>query len=731
MKKKLLITGAIVLPLLVGAATVRWWLNPSLKWLGVNSELLQALDALIQIALYLGTGFTIYLKFLRKVTARRVHKASRAITRRRAKLMIDGRSIIERPDLDQEFDEFLSSDYRYGFAIGASGVGKTIAMAAEGRRLLDRGWTVLLLRGGSFTVASALADLAHELQVAPNTLSWSAIAEFWKSGTKASSGFVLMIDPLDLTAIDAVDRELELLHDAIGTVAPERVKVIASVRDTAWDRFHDLSSFTLYEPTGGAGRKSGRRYSELPVTDFTNHELDRALEMIGATELITPGRHGANVNAHVATLRGMLNHPATFEHYAELQQSGDESVVQNVTWSSFLGERLAKILLQVRQQSKTTLELQDHLIRLALLGQRERSNDFQVELELVKQELPSLFVRQASQMPSAYEALVDNGLLIETAGPDGSKLGFRISDAGAYFLSFDLERQLAGRSTDDIEKVAGDWLEAASSFQPLLDALLAWIDRLAENPSDEGLLALLRAVVQRYQFRHSSLFSLMSPRVMESVFVLAERSDNDSYHDYWEVAREVRSSPEALAEIRRRLEDREPRIRRLAAELSGRHRDGEAALDLISLLDDEDHDVSHNAYVALGKVGRAAGEPLLQIADDPTRPASLRSRCLNALRGVGFRDARVSEVITHCLRDSVAGDSELLRSALLAAAHLKVKGQTEFALKALASGEEWLASSGAKYLAEVPDAAAFRPVEKLLRPQLTAEGVLKERYSLP
>jgi len=177
-KKKLLITAVIALLLLVGGATVRWWLNPSLRWLGVNSELLQGLDSLIQLALYLGTGFTIYLKFLRKVTARRIHKACRAITRRRAKLMIDGRSVIERPDLDQEFDEFVSSDYRYGFAIGASGVGKTIAMAAEGRRLLDRGWTVLLLRGRSFTVANALEELAHELQLEPNTLSWSTIAEF-------------------------------------------------------------------------------------------------------------------------------------------------------------------------------------------------------------------------------------------------------------------------------------------------------------------------------------------------------------------------------------------------------------------------------------------------------------------------------------------------------------------------------------------------------------------------
>jgi hypothetical protein len=730
-KKKLLITAVIALPLLLGAATVPWWLNPSLIWLGVNSELLQGLDSLIQIVLYLCAGFTTYLKFLRKVTARRINKACRAITRRRAKLMIDGRSLIERPDLDQEFDEFLSSDYRYGFAIGASGMGKTIAMAAEARRLLGRRWTVLLLRGRSFTVASALEELAHELQVAPNTLSWSTIAEFWTSGTKASSGFVLMIDPLDLTAIDAIDRELELLHDAIGTAAPERVKVIASARDTAWDRFSHLSSFTLYEPTSGAGRKSGRRYSVLPVTGFTNHELDRALQMIGATELITPGRHGANVNAHVATLRGMVKHPATFEHFAELRQSGDESLVQNVTWSSFLGQRLARMLSQVRQQSKTTLDLQDHLIRLALLGQRENSNDFQVEVELVKQELPALFGRQTSEAPSAYDALIDNGVLIEAGGPNGAKVGFRISDAGAYFLSFDLERQMAGRSTNDIEKAAGDWLEAASTFQALLDALLAWIDRLAENPLDERLLALLRAMVRQYQFRHSSLFSLVSPRVMQSLFVLAERADDDSYHDYWEVAREVRSSPEALAEIRRRLEDSEPRIRRLAPELSGRHRDVEAAFDLITLLDDEDYDVSHNAYVALGKVGRAASEPLLQIADDPARLAPLRSRCLNALRGVGLRDTRVSEVIRHCLRDSVAGESELLRSALLAAAHLKVTGQTEFALKALSSGEEWVALSAAKYLMEIPDAVAFGPLEELLKPQPTAEGSFLERYSLP
>lgn len=732
MRKKLLITAAITLPLLVAAATVRWWLNPALKWLGVNSELLQGIDAAIQIITALGVivVFSLRLWWPDKPTAKKIHKACGAITERRAKVIIDGRNIIKRRDLDKEFDEFLSSESRYGFALGASGVGKSIAMAAEARRLLQGGWTVLLLRGQSFTAAGALEELAHELQVAPTTLSWSAIAEFWKAGTRVSSGFVLMIHPLDLTAIDAIDGELELLHDAVGSAPPEQVKVIVSARDTAWARFRNVSSFTLYESAGQAGRKSGRRFSKLPVSDFTNHELDNALKMIGTTDLITPGRH-ANVNAHVATLRGMLRHPATFEHYAELPESTGQGPVQNLTWSSFLDQRLAKVLHQVRQQTKTSLDLHDYLVRLALLGQRENSIDFEVEVNIVRQELPALFEPQTSEMPSAYEAMIDNGLLIETGGPGAAKVRFRISDAGAYFLSFDLERQLAGRSTDDIEKTAGEWLEASSNFQPLLDALLAWIDRLSKNPFDEQLLALLRAMVQQHQFRHSSLFSLMSPRVMQSVFVLAESADDDTYHDYWEVAREVRSSPEALTEIRRRLEDPEPRIRKLAAELSGRHRDVEAAFDLISLLDDEDHDVSHNAYVALGKVGQAAAEPLLQVADDPARPTSLRSRCLNALRGVGFRDARVSEVITHCLRDGVAGDSELLRSALLAAAHLRVKDQTEFALKALPSKEEWVALSGAKYLTGVPDAAAFGALEKLLNPQLAADGGLVERYSLP
>jgi HEAT repeat protein len=732
-KKKLAITALVALPLLAGAATVRWWLTPSLRWLGVNSELLQGLDALIQVVLVVGGGIALYFKLWRseKLTAKKVHQACRTITQRRAEITIDGRNVIARPDFQQEFNEFLSSESRYCFAKGESGVGKTIAMATEATRLLERGWTVLLVRGRSFSVESAIEELAHELHVAPNTLSWSSIAELWMSGSKASLGFALMIDPLDLTDVEAVDRELELLHDAIGAVAPERLKVVASCRDSAWVRFHNLSSFNLYKPIGQAGRKSGSRYLELPVADFSNHELDRALETIGAIELITPGRHGASVNAHIATLRGMLRHPATFEHYADLWSSADESLLQNLTWSSFLGKRLEKLLALVRKQSQTSLDLEDQLIRLAMLGQRENSNDFLVDVELIKKELPSLFVRDSVATLSPYDALIDNGLLIESVGPDGAKVGFRMSDAGAYFLSFDLETQAADQSIDELDQTAGSWLETASTFQPLLDALLAWIDRLAENPLDERLLALLRAMVRQFHFRHSSLFSLMNPRVMESMFVLAERADDDGYHDYWEAAREVRSSPEALAEIRRRLDDSEPRIRRLAAELSGRHRDAEAAFDLISLLDDGDQNVSHNAYVALGKVGRAAGERLLQIADDTAQPATLRSRCLNALRGVGFRDARVSEVIEHCLRDGLRGDDELLRSSLLAAAHLRVEGQTEIALKGLPSRQERVALSAAKYLTEVPDVAAFETLKGLLRPQLTAEGGFLERYSLP
>ena len=55
---KLLVLSIILLAL---ALTAKWWLPPTLTFLGANSELIQAIEAAIQIVLLMGSGIAFLL----------------------------------------------------------------------------------------------------------------------------------------------------------------------------------------------------------------------------------------------------------------------------------------------------------------------------------------------------------------------------------------------------------------------------------------------------------------------------------------------------------------------------------------------------------------------------------------------------------------------------------------------------------------------------------------------
>ena len=60
----------------------------------------------------------------------------------------------------------------------------------------------------------------------------------------------------------------------------------------------------------------------------------------------------------------------------------------------------------------------------------------------------------------------------------------------------------------------------------------------------------------------------------------------------------------------------------------------------------------------MGQVGRPALPEVLRVLGDPDQPADRVSRCLHALRAVGYRDSEVSDALDTCLRRGLSRDAE-------------------------------------------------------------------------
>ena len=291
---------------------------------------------------------------------------------------------------------------------------------------------------------------------------------------------------------------------------------------------------------------------------------------------------------------------------------------------------------------------------------------------IAKEALPDLEVDRLDPAQSPYSALAEEGILLKSPAPYPKRLiGFRILDAGSYLLSFTLERQAEGKSVEELRDLATEWVREAYDYTPLLDAILAWTDRLADDPRDPRLLALLDPLVESRIFRTEIIFRFVRPAVVGSLFEAVRDKEPHHFYAYRDAAKAMRPSLDALETIRHHLHDRNPQFRQLAAQLAGTHRDTESISALIELLEAEEEDVRRAAYLALGQIGKPAAGPLLAILGDASQSAICQRRCLDALRAVGVRDDQVSAVLGNCLRDGQLGNTALLRTGLLAAAHLR------------------------------------------------------------
>jgi hypothetical protein len=625
-----------------------------------------------------------------------IQKGCRKVSERLAAELVGDSIVIRRKELEDQLDGFIASDDQLLFITGDSGVGKSVFTASETKRLLDQGWAVLLVRGATFSLeytARLIAEDGLGQPLAPGSLY--LLRQPWIANLpEGVRGFLVIIDDF---IPEKTTNELIKLIDTIVDLPAQSVKAVVTCNGIAWERANQDYHLPFHKEAATFGAKKSREQTTPQLRNFSPSELTEALQAINATELI-PSREGEWPDAHIESVRELLTHPATFGHYAHLRKSGNASDLEELTWSTLIRRRLNQALdLAANVSGFQPDSLRGYLLQFARLAVEQKSADFRLTIDLIRERIPQLEVDLQLPSESALVAMKQAGILLTTPGPNDEKLiGFTVSDMGGYLLSFALEREAVGKTPDELRQLVNSRVQEAWGYHPLIDSLLAWLDRLAEHPDDTQLLILLEALVETHLFRTESLFRLVRPSLISAIFDFIKQKDSGPVFKYREAAYALRPSPAALREIREHLQDTDAQSQRVAVKLVGQHKDTAAIAVLIDLLGEpkEKIELHLTIYGALASIGEAAIDPLLRVVKDLNAPVVLRSRCLIAIRNIGTLTNEVSAALTFCFEHAKEGNDELLQKALFTATHLRDCNQHSAAVASLVS-KDWQSVIGA------------------------------------
>lgn len=656
-----------------------------------------------------------------------LHEALTKVSRKYAAQIVDNQKIIARPEFDCETDRFLTEPIRYAIAVGVSGAGKSTAIARLAGELIENGWTVLLLTiplGSifSFDDFAALQIKAH-LSPEPRELEWSQIIKPWLANAvpPASKGLVILLDGLEASDPENIGRELNRLHNSLGDLSPESVKIILSCRDFDFQQFIQ-NKFLSFLIESDNHRQSNRSYKLIEIGDFTSEELDAALLQIGASDLLLVRNETNELSSHILSLRDLLKHPGTFEHFANLYERGDIRSIQEETWSSLIGRRIEYILRDISRQSGEHIEkIRQDLSDFTKICRLQKSREFTLAFDELQLNFPDWFAISAETGKTFYSILIGSGMLFEQMVSSSEKyVSFRITDAGAYLLSFVLEREIQETSSENLSQLFKDYLSEAWQFSPMLDALLALVDQKCVYPYSDQILALLKTIAESHQYQ--SLFSLMRPTVLGAIFKLIRHNHSEDKYDYFAAARVVRFSVENVSLLNRNLAHANPNIRQLAAEMTGIYKISELSLQLTRLLNDEE-DVRRAAYKAFGKIGKPGVDVLLVEINNPENCVEFKSSCIYALSNIGFFNQEISNTLTDVFSQaSQANEKSLIRAALLASAQLRDPNQIQFATRFLSTDDRDISLTAAKYLTEVLDESSWDKLWETLQAVVNSDS---------
>ena len=664
-------------------------------------------------------------------------ESCRKVTFVHSEQILSGRQTIARKMFGGELYNFLDSAVRYFFVTGASAVGKSTALARVARTLETEGWTTLtfsILPEKNFSLDYAKETVRKNFSPPLERLEWEQLIEPWNDLTARSDdpgaarrGLMIILDGLEAAEPPHIAFELARLHLSLALTSPARVKVVVSCRDTEFENFSRQKLLPFYRRAGADSEAASLLdYTTFEIKDFTNAELDEALTRISAVELLSERQAGGKFDSHAAALRNLLKHPGTFEHYADLFARGQINSIQEETWSGLIEKRLDFCLREVERETGIEKRaVKSNLIRLAAHCREQKKRDFAVDVSELQTISPDRFAESDSDGSALYRALIKSGILEERTGWEEKKsVAFKITDAGAYLLSFALEDEFktAAAASDEREgekqTIVSAWLNESWSFSPVRDAVLALIDRLSVSDDEEQrreLLPLLEAIISAHH--DNSLFRLMKPAVLEFIFKLVKNVEEAGTYpqDYFEAAREVRYSAQNKELLRRNFNDLAPSAREMAADLTGIYGLAKFVPQLVELLKDEDENVRSAVFKACGRIGVPAIEPLLEALDNPDKEAGLKRLVVVALINVGHLNERVSDALVRQFeRELNSNDDESFERLLLAAAHLRDRRQVEYALLALSHKKDKIVWYAAKFFTEVPDEKAFEPLRKIL-----------------
>lgn len=658
--------------------------------------------------------------FLPDISATSLTTACNSATRANADRIIDGQQVIPRNGLVERTQIFLSQNIRYGIVIGDSGSGKSTALASLAQTWVKLGSTVLftpVANSGDSALPEIIAEQVKPyLSPEPNQLTLSQVVRPWITAEGPTETQLIII----LDGIEGIEPALFLdglrrLHSLLGNSPPSCVKIIISCRSFDFEHHlkNDIDSLLR---DSSKWRESTSGYAVSVIGDFGPAELDEALQLIGAEMLLSARDELDQLDYHVLSLRELLKHPGTFEHFSNLFVAGKIQSIQEETWSTLIGRRIESVLNDVGRRSGLGTELiRQELITFASRCREKKRREFMLERRDVEAVFPQWFQPLTSNKGTTFDLLESSGLLFEkTILSKARSISFRITDAGSYLLSFAIEEEIGTSKLGDQKTLLEAYLNEAWHFPPMMDALLAYIDRRATKSLDESTRALLTVMIESH--RSHELFRLMHPAVLGSIFDLL-RNNRPAYpYDYFEAARLCRFSVKNVPLIARNLTSANQALLQLAVELVGIYDLVELSQKLIKVLDDEpseaNREVRHEVYGSLGRLGTAVLPHLLATLDaEPTSP-QLRRACVTALQAIGHLDEEVSRALSKCYNRSL-NDGEIKRALTLTAAHLRDRTQLEHVLPLVAHSDPKIAHPAVKYFTECPNRKAEKELWKV------------------